>query len=119
MVSDKSNSKITDGPKNLYDLCRQIQVFPDSLVKDIATRVVERNAFFAHPENIMLAMLGDENEEIRNAAVKKIVSLRNNKENEGARNMNIRHFKVPKISPTAKSCHELTNLDKSDVEELP
>ena len=80
-------------------------MFPDSQVKDIATRVVERKAFFAHPENIMLAMLDDENEEIRNAAVKKIVSSRNNV-NEGARNMNIRHFKVPKISPTAKFYHE-------------
>ena len=69
----KSKSKITDGPKNLYDLYQRIQVFPDSQEKDIATKVVERNAYFAHPENIMLAMLADENEEIRNPAMKKIV----------------------------------------------
>ena len=43
---------------------KRIQVFPDSQVKDIATKVVERNVYFAHPENIMLAMLADENEEI-------------------------------------------------------
>ena len=67
----------------------------------------------------MLAMLGDENEEVRNTAVKKIVSLRNNKANKGARSTNIRHFKVPKISPTAKSYRELINLDMSDVEEPP
>ena len=73
----KSKGKITDGPKSLYDLYQRIQVFPDSQVKDIATKVVERNAYFAHPENIMLAMLADENEEIRNAAVKKIIFLRN------------------------------------------
>ena len=57
--------------------------------------VVERNAYFAHPENIMLAMLADENEEIRNAAVKKIVFLRN-KASEGAQSTNIPHFKVQK-----------------------
>ena len=114
----KSKSKITDGPKNLYDLYQRIQVFPDSQVKDIATKVVERNAYFAHPENIMLTMLADENEEIRNAAVKKIVFLRN-KASEGAQSTNICHFKVPKINPTSKSYHELANLDESDVEEPP
>ena len=114
----KSKSNITDGPKNLYDLYQRIQVFPDSQVKDIATKVVERNAYFAHPENIMLAMLADENEEIRNAAVKKIVFLRN-KASESAQSTNIRHFKVPKINPTSKSYHELANLDESDVEEPP
>ena len=115
----KSKSKITDGPKNLYNLYQRIQVFPDSQVKDIATKVVERNAYFAHPENIMLAMLADENEEIRNTAVKKTVFLRKKAISKGAQSTNIRHFKVPKINPTSKSYHELANLDESDVEKPP
>ena len=90
----ESKSKITDGPKNLFDLYQRIQVFPDSQVKDIATKVVKRNTYFAHLENIMLAMLADENEEIQNAAVKKIF-LRN-KASEAAQSTNIHYFQGSK-----------------------
>ena len=67
----------TDGQKNLFDLYKRIQNFPNIKAKNIALNVVERNAYFAHPENILLGMLADPDESICNAAVDKIVCIRN------------------------------------------
>ena len=40
------------------------------------TRGSTRKCFFAHPENILLGMLGDDDEEIRRLTVNKIQALR-------------------------------------------
>ena len=69
----KSKHKFTDGQKNLLDLYKIIQNFPDLKVKNIALKVIDRNAYFAHSANILLGMLTDPDESIRNAAVDKIV----------------------------------------------
>ena len=73
----KSKHKLTDEPKNLFDLYKRIQNFPNLKVKNIALKVIERNVYFAHTENIRLGMLADRDESIRNAAVDKIVHSRN------------------------------------------
>ena len=46
-----------------------------SEIRSIASKVVQRNAFFAHPENVLLGILGDADEEIRRLAVNKIQGL--------------------------------------------
>ena len=33
--------------------------FPNKIIQDIAVAVLQRNAYFAHHENILLAMLAD------------------------------------------------------------
>ena len=45
-------------------------------MKDIALKVLRRNVFFAHPEHVVIAMLGDENKSVKDIAVDKIMSLR-------------------------------------------
>ena len=45
-------------------------------MRDIALKTLRRNAFFAHPEHVLIAMLGDENKPVRYIAVNKVVSLR-------------------------------------------
>ena len=44
-------------------------------MRETAIKVAQRNAFFAHPENVMLAMLGDDEEEIRRVGVNKVEAL--------------------------------------------
>ena len=46
----------------MFDLYKRIQNFPNLKVKNIALKVIERNAYFAHPENILLGMLADPDE---------------------------------------------------------
>ena len=42
-----------------------MQQFPHSEIHSTASKVVQRNAFFAHPENVLLGMPGDDDDEIR------------------------------------------------------
>ena len=44
-------------------------------MRDTALQVLPRNAFFAHPEHAIIAMLGDENKLVRDIAVDKIMCL--------------------------------------------
>ena len=48
-------------------------------VKEIVLPVMQRNAYFAHHENILLAMLADENETIRKLAWRRLKKCRQKK----------------------------------------
>ena len=72
----EAKSLITDGPRNLFSKLRRVTHFPDKKVRDIAFKVLRHNAFFAHPEQVITAMPGDENKPVRDIAVDKIMSLR-------------------------------------------
>ena len=45
-------------------------------MRDIALKVWRRNAFFAHPKYVIIAMFGNENKPVRDIAVDKIMSPR-------------------------------------------
>ena len=50
--------------------------FPNRQIREIAIKTAQRNAFFAHSENVLLAMLSDKHSvQNRTVAVRKIVSL--------------------------------------------
>ena len=53
-------------------MLRRVTKFPAKQVKDIALKVLRRNACFAHPDHVTIAMLGDENKPVRDIAVDKI-----------------------------------------------
>jgi len=61
--------------KNLYALIDRVRKFPNAEVRDSSFKVIQRNAFFAYPENILLGMLSDD-ENVRRLAVNKIFSVR-------------------------------------------
>ena len=56
-------------------LSLRVTQFPDKEVRDSAFKVLRRNAFFAHPEHEITAMLSDENKPVRDFAVDKIMPL--------------------------------------------
>lgn len=64
-------SKFTMGAKHLFHMMQLILTQPEE-IQDIAQRVVQNNAFYAHPENILVAMLEDEDKAIRKEALDKI-----------------------------------------------
>ena len=51
--------------------------FPNQNVVKIGLDVLQRNGYFAHPENVLVAMLGDDNEDLRRLAVNKIFAMVN------------------------------------------
>ena len=50
--------------------------FPNKIIQDIAVAVLQRNAYFAHHKNISLAMMADNDHNVRLLAVNKILSIR-------------------------------------------
>ena len=72
----KSNSQLTCGSRNLFNLVQRILKVPNEIIKETALKVVQRNGFFAHQENILIGMLGDNDEEIRMLEVNKVLSIR-------------------------------------------
>ena len=139
----KQNHAITEGAKNLFGIIEKIEKFPNKRIKDISMKVIQRNAFFAHPENVLLAMMGDEDADVRRIAVNKIQAIRGNlpnfviesgqfdsgtieqsdEEDQPSASSNldseIRRFLIPKLNTNAKVYHKLVNLNSPDVTEPP
>ena len=58
-------------------MVERVQKFQDSETRELAMRYLQTNTFSAHPENILICMLGDEDEEVRNQTVNKIIRISN------------------------------------------
>jgi hypothetical protein len=64
-------------PKNFFFGLSLIQKLPKA-DRDIVEDVFSRNAYMAHPENVLLTMLCDSNKSLRDRAVKTILQIREN-----------------------------------------
>ena len=60
----KKNS-ISDAPKNLDNMIQRINILKDAKSREIIVTVFQRNGYFRHGENILIAMINDENPIIR------------------------------------------------------
>lgn len=109
----KKNHRCSDGAKNVWMTIKKSRFLPKE-VKDIVDPVIQRNAFFAHPENLLIGMLEDKNKAVRKRAVNCILSLRKKKVQKG-----IRRFHVPQLNFKAKSYTELINWKTTPITEPP
>lgn len=80
--------------------------------KTVIDGVIRHNAFFAHPENVLLSMLSDTRKENRQFAVDMILKARQ-KTVSGA---NTRQFRVPEINIDANDLKHLINWPSEAVE---
>ena len=71
----KRHSYMTDGPHNTF-VCLQLLKHLNDTEINIVKKLVQRNAFFAHPDQLLLAMCTDRYETVRREAVDKIRKLR-------------------------------------------
>ena len=71
----KKQPECYTGPHHLY-LTISLSRSLDSEIKKIIDPVIQRNGFFAHPENLLLAMITDADLEIRIEALQKILDCR-------------------------------------------
>lgn len=111
LVKHKSPCKY--GPKHLFHLIQASRYLPTKF-KDTVNKVIQRNAFFAHPENVLLAMLADDRKYIRELALRRVLKSR------VSRNDNqIRDFKVPKLNFAATDYTELIDWQSEEVTEPP
>jgi len=83
--------------------------------RDIVDSVIQRNGYFAHSENIILAMLTDDREMIRELACRRIIAARA----ENADSSTIRHFRVPLLNFAATDYTDLVDWQSIDRSEPP
>ena len=96
----KSNPYCTDGSHNLFYYITLTR-FLSPTDKQIIYPVIQRNGFFAYPENILLAAITDQNKSIREYASSKIIYARKS----FSKDSQIRQFVllVPKINFQAEN----------------
>ena len=73
--SVKKHNNFTEGARHFFKLLN----FSRNLTKrirDVVNKVLQRNAFFAHPENILIAMLFDDEEHVRELGWRRVLKTR-------------------------------------------
>ena len=85
-----------------------------SEIQEIVLPIIQRNVYFSQSENILLAMVNDENMIVRELGLRRV--LRSRKLCEGPLTK-IRAFKVPKINFDADIYYEM--IDWRNVEATP
>lgn len=97
----KIKNSCIEGPKILFEVIQRSRYLPDHL-KAIIDPVISRNAFFAHPENLLLAMVTDSRAHVQDLALNRILEARNRRTGTA-----IREFKVPRLNFEAKDYSDL------------
>jgi hypothetical protein len=77
---------------------------PETL-RSVIHVVIQRNGYFAHPENILLSMMADERDFVRELAFRWVVSIRKNTTFQ----QNVRRFQIPSINMEANDYIDLIN----------
>ena len=81
---------------------------------------MQRSGYFAHPANVLIAVLRDDNENVRNVGVAKVLALRKQVVEGSANNDDCPHllnssliclFDVPTLNLEAYAYYELANVD--------
>lgn len=110
----KTKSACTEGSKHLWRMIKYSRYLEKHL-RDAVDEVIQRNGYFGHAENILLAMLADERSQIRELAYRRILAARN----ENASSTRIREFRVPRLNFNASDYTELVDWQEIDRYEPP
>ena len=108
----RANSTCTSGALNVMRSVELLRMLPTQL-QDVIRPVVQRNAYWAHPEAVLLAMVADPDAVVRFRAVDAIRRCRQQPQ-EG-----VRPFKLPTINFAATHYTELLEWEKELITEPP
>lgn len=108
--SVKYYNSVVHGSVLLYKFIKSTQFLPQNL-KQIVNKIIQNNAFFAHPENVLLAMLFDERKSVREKAIKKIQYYREQLYDS----TNLRPYKKHPINFNCTDYVDLVDLDNDDI----
>ncbi|PHT96468.1 hypothetical protein BC332_34606 [Capsicum chinense] len=79
----KHDHKSSSGAKHLFKTVRLVSDQPEE-VKAMFQPVIQNNGYFGHPENVLLAILADEDQIIKEEALARILKLCENTRKAGA-----------------------------------
>lgn len=109
----KCHSHCKNGAKNLFELVRRSRYLSEDL-RAVIDPVIQRNAYFGHPENIILAMLCDDRQHIRELALRRILNARSKEKGK-----TIRNFQIPALNLEAQDYIALINWQDYKITEPP
>nr|CAI5833683.1 unnamed protein product [Callosobruchus analis] len=108
-IKVKLRPSYVEGTRHLFQLKKSYRLLPEKNQKNIYS-VIQRNGIFAHPKNILLSMLTDEDPKYGELAIRRTLKARN--KNRQA----IPEFSIPVIRFDAK---HYTDLNRSNFPFLP
>ena len=101
----KTETSIKDGARHIHYFIKLTR-YLEKKYQSIINPVIARNAYFAHPENVLLSMISDSRRNIRQEAIEKIVQARR----DNSDNTEIRLFRVPDINFQANDYTDMVDL---------
>lgn len=104
----KCESSVMNGPIHLANMIKTAQFLPRKYVS-IVNATLQRNGYFAHAENVLLAMVNDDDINVRREGWLKIIHARRNELNNGI----IRPFEIPKINFNCTSYIDMTMINRN------
>jgi hypothetical protein len=122
----KMKPSCTEGARHLFKTVCMSRYLPEEL-KVVIDPVIQRNAYFGHPENILLAMLTDERKHIRELGLRRILKARTivklpkrtTKKRKSTKTTAIREFAIPKLNFEATDYVDLINWQECNITEPP
>ena len=108
----KQHSNCSEGPRNIYSSVELLRELPED-IQEVVRPVMQRNAYWAHPEQLLLGMVADNDAEIRLKAVRHIQAARQRETED------VRPFRLPKLDFSASSYSELINWTAETVTQPP
>ncbi|CAH0555136.1 unnamed protein product [Brassicogethes aeneus] len=109
----KTQSSIKYGSVHLWKTISESRGLPKG-VKTIIDKVISTNAYFAHPENILIAMIANERSHIRELGIRRILKT---KKQPAAKKLRI--FKIPPLNWNAKDYTEMIDWSECCITEPP
>jgi hypothetical protein len=85
-----------EGPKHLARMVTLTRQFPKKY-RDVLQKYIQNNAFFAHPENVLVAMVKDDRAEVRRLGVQRVLQARRLHADDDE----VRRFTVPDLNFSA------------------
>ena len=108
----RQNSACKSGARNLYRSVELLRLLPPD-IQAIVRPVLQRNGYWAHPEQLLLAMVSDDSRETREKAVTLIRAARLQVTED------VRSFELPDINFAAAGYMDLIDWSSVDVTEPP
>ena len=111
----KTKSACTEGSQHLWRMMKNSR-YLEQQFRDIIDPVIQRNGYFGHSENILMAMLTDDKKHFRELAYRRILAARiENQSSSGS----IRKFRVPSLNFHAEDYTDLVEWQAIDRYEPP
>ena len=108
----KCKPNILHGPRHMLKAVQLVDKYCTAQVKTVVHPVLQRGAWHAHSENLLLSLLGSEDIEERKLAVEKIKEIRGDDE---YRDKSVREFHVPQLNFEADSMFNLIDLSEGQL----